>query len=85
VAWPDDPSPNDELASDIAFGVWLDGLDPGDVIRDFESGIEGAEGRTLAYLRKRMLRSSHPQSDPMNDRQKPDDATPVAENREARQ
>lgn len=52
-----DPAPDEDLPADIAFGVWLESLDPLVVIRDYEVGLKGIEKSHLAYLRRRIAQT----------------------------
>lgn len=62
MPWPlEDPSPVDDLPSDIAFGTWLESLHPSVVLQDLEPALNYLEKSRLAYLRRRLLVSHHPQ------------------------
>jgi hypothetical protein len=57
--WMDDPSPDDDLPSDIAFGAWLVSLDPLVVLQDLQPAMTWPEKSRLDYMKRRLLRSEH--------------------------
>lgn len=49
-----DPSPHEDLPSDITFGAWLASLDPAKVLLDLEPALTGADKWRLKYLRRKL-------------------------------
>jgi hypothetical protein len=59
MPWQRDPLDDEDLASDIAFGAWLESLDPEEVRRNSVPVLRGIEKSTLDYMRRRLLTSEH--------------------------
>ena len=57
-----DPAPDEDLPSDVAFGVWLSNLDPLRVLLDLENRASINERMHLAYLRRRIAETHRPPS-----------------------
>lgn len=70
--WPlEDPSPEEDLPSDVTFGSWLLSLEIEVVLLHIRERVRPPERFTLAYLLSKVLRSDHPQSDLADDRPDP--------------
>jgi hypothetical protein len=56
----EDPAPNEELPSDIAFRWWLTRLRPEKVLQDLEGRVSFEEARVIADTRYRALQRGEP-------------------------
>lgn len=58
TAWPlPDPSPEDDLPSDVSFGGFLESLTSAKVFSDLEAGFHGRERAILTYEQRKVLKS----------------------------